>query len=162
MQTPRDTGRRDVDLCAQRACGAWAHGRNLLSCPSLPWALKQAWIAGRILPAAYATLATTLAVSARSWSPLMSFYEKVTRTLVGSWSYAHVLAKPLVLALAGMSAPNHAVIVARTRLVVQLATRAPPAVLDVFDAAWNRATPWTELLADSVRIVRPVLCLALP
>ena len=109
VQTPRDTGRRDVDLCAQRACGAWAHGRNLLSCPSLPWALKQAWIAGRILPAAYATLATVLAVSARSWSPLTSFYEKVTRTLVGSWSYAHVLAKPLVLAIAGMSAPSHAV-----------------------------------------------------
>ena len=36
-------------------------------------------------------------------------------------------------------------------------TRAPPAVLDVFDAAWNRATPWTELLADSVRIVSAAL-----
>ena len=30
-QTPKDTGRRDTELCAQRACGAWAHGRNLLA-----------------------------------------------------------------------------------------------------------------------------------
>ena len=148
VQTPRDTGRRDVELCAQRACGAWAHGRNLLASSGLPWALKLAWMSGRVLPAAYATLATSLAVSARAWSPLTGFFD---RAIVGSWQFGHILTGPLPGAVVGFTSPLHAAILARTRLVVQLVTKAPTELLSLFDAAWNRATPWCELLADALR-----------
>ena len=151
IQTPRDTGRRDVELSARRACGAWAHGRNLLASPSLPWALKIAWMSGRVLPAAYATLATSLAVSARAWSPLTGFYERAARTVLGSWQFGHILTGPLLGAIFGLTTPAHAAILARTRLVVQLVTKAPPSLKALFDAAWNRSTPWCELLADSLR-----------
>ena len=42
------------------AQAAWAHAQNMLVSPSVPWPwpLKQAWLSGRVLPAAYATLAT--------------------------------------------------------------------------------------------------------
>ncbi|CAE7875810.1 set10 [Symbiodinium microadriaticum] len=106
VQTPRDTGRRDIELCANRACGAWAHGRNLLASPSLPWALKLAWMSGRVLPAAYATLATSIAVSARAWSPLTGFYERAARTIVGSWQFGHILTGPLLGAVLGLTTPE--------------------------------------------------------
>ena len=69
ISTPRDTGRRDMELCAQRAHAAWSHAKSLMACSSLPWRLKQAWLAGRVLPAAYAALATSVAVSARAVAP---------------------------------------------------------------------------------------------
>ena len=114
-------------------------------------------MSGRILPAAYATLCTSLAVSARAWSPLTGFFERAARTLVGSWMYGHVLTKPVLLAILGLPEPLTAAVVARVRLVVQLVDRAPLAVFDIFDAAWNRATPWCEVLADSVRQVAVAL-----
>ncbi|CAE7208415.1 unnamed protein product, partial [Symbiodinium microadriaticum] len=153
VQTPHDTGRRDIELCAQRAYGAWAHGRTILSSTSVPWALRVAWLAGRILPAAYATLATSTATSARAWAPLEGFFEKAVRTLSGSWTFGHFLSKPTLMLLAGISAPSHAADIARVRLVVQLVTRSPPPVFEVFDAAWNRATPWCETLAGSLQRV---------
>ena len=85
IQTVRENGRRDMELNAQRASAAWAHARALLTSTMLPWALKQAWLAGRVLPAAYATLATCLAVSQRALAPLTGFFERAARTLVGSW-----------------------------------------------------------------------------
>ena len=151
VQTPHDTGRRDMELCARRACSAWAHGRNLLAGSCLPWALKTAWLSGRVLPAAYATLATSLAVSARAWSPLTGFFERAARTLVGSWRFGHFLTGPLMGAVLGLATPEHAAIVARVRLVTQLVTAGPHDLLEVFEAAWNRATPWCELLADGLR-----------
>ncbi|CAE7196401.1 unnamed protein product [Symbiodinium microadriaticum] len=129
VQTPHDTGRRDIELSAQRAYGAWAHGRTLLSSTSVPWALRVAWLAGRILPAAYATLATSIATSARAWAPLEGFFEKAVRTLSGSWTFGHLLSKPTLLLLAGLSAPSHAADIARVRLVVQLVTRSMNGVL---------------------------------
>ena len=153
VQTPRDTGRRDSELCAQRACGAWVHGRNLLTSAGLPWALKVAWMSGRVLPAAYATLATSLAVSARAWSPLTGFFERAARTLVGSWQFGHVLTGPLLGAVVGLTTPEHAAILARVRLTIQIVTKAPAALRSLFDDAWNRATPWCEILADSLRVV---------
>ena len=157
VQTPHDTGRRDIELSAQRAYGAWAHGRTLLSSTSVPWALRVAWLAGRILPAAYATLATSIATSARAWAPLEGFFEKAVRTLSGSWTFGHLLSKPTLLLLAGLSAPSHAADIARVRLVVQLVTRSPPSVYEIFDAAWNRATPWCETLAASLQRVSVAL-----
>ena len=153
IQTPHDTGRRDTELSAQRAYGAWAHGKTLLSSTCVPWALRVAWLAGRILPAAYATLSTSIATSARAWAPLEGFFEKAVRTLSGSWMYGHFLSKPTLTLLAGLSTPCHAAEIARVRLIVQLVTRSPPPVYDIFDAAWNRATPWCETLATSLRRV---------
>ena len=153
MQNSRDTGRRDNELSARRACSAWAHGRNLLASTRLPWALETSWLSGRVLPAAYATLATSVAVSARAWSPLTGFYERAARTLVGSWQFGHFLTGPMLGGVLGLVTPEHAAIIARVRLVVQLVVGAPAALFDLFDAAWNRATPWCDLLADGLRTV---------
>ena len=157
IQTPRDTGRRDTELSAQRAQTAWTNARGLLASPSLPWALKQAWFTGRVLPAAYATLATNLAVSARATAPLAGFFEKAARNLLQSWPWqlGHLVTRPVVLILLGQSSPEHAVLIARARLVLQLLAKAPPAVWDIFEAAWNRDTPWCQLLVDSCRQLLP-------
>ena len=40
---------------------------------------------------------------------------------------------------------------------MQLLEKAPPAVWDLFDAAWNRATPWCMLLADACRQFLPAV-----
>ena len=137
----RDNGRRDNELNAQRAQAAWAHARSMLTSPALPWPLKQAWVAGRVLPAAYATLATCLAVSGRATAPLLGFFERAARVLVGSWQYGHVLTRPALLVLLGLCAPEHAVLIARARLVTQLISKAPPLVWELFD----------ELLTDACR-----------
>ena len=157
IQTVRDNGRRDNELNAQRAQAAWAHARSMLTSPALPWPLKQAWVAGRVLPAAYATLSTCLAVSGRATAPLLGFFERAARVLVGSWQYGHVLTGPALLVLLGLCAPEHAVLIARTRLVVQLIAKAPPLVWELFDAAWNRGTEWCQLLADACRQVIALL-----
>ena len=151
VQTVRDNGRRDNELNAQRAQAAWAHARSMLTSPALPWPLKQAWVAGRVLPAAYATLATCLAVSGRATAPLLGFFERAARVLVGSWQYGHVLTRPALLVLLGLCAPEHAVLIARARLVTQLISKAPPLVWELFDAAWNRGTEWCQLLTDACR-----------
>ena len=157
VQTPHDTGRRDVELCSRRACSAWAHGRSLLSSTFLPWVLKTSWMSGRILPAAYATLATSVARSARAWSPLTGFFERAARTLIGSWQFGHFLTGPMMYAVLGLTTPGHAATVARVRLIVQLVTAAPADLFELFDAAWNRATPWCETLADSLSAVSVAL-----
>ena len=123
----------------------------------MPWALKQAWFAGRVLPAAYATLATNIAVSARATAPLTGFFEKAARHLLQSWHFGHFVTKPALFTLLGLSAPEHAVLIARARLVLQLLTKAPPAVWELFDAAWNRDTPWCQLLVDACRQVLPAI-----
>ena len=162
VQTPRDTGRRDTELCAHRAQAAWAHARSMLASGSVPWALKQAWVAGRVLPAAYATIATNIATSARATAPLSGFFERAVRQLAGSWCYGHVLTTPLLFALGGLSAPEHATLIARVRLTVQIAARAPTPVQDLFDAAWSRGTPWTELLRDACSQVAGALPIRMP
>ena len=157
VQTVRDNGRRDNELNAQRGQAAWAHARSMMTSPVLPWALKRAWVAGRVLPAAYATLATCLAVSGRATAPLQGFFERTARVLVGSWQYGHVLTRPALLGLIGLCAHEHAVLIARARLVTQLVAKAPPLVWDLFDAAWNRGTEWCQLLADACRQVMVML-----
>ncbi|CAE7826777.1 unnamed protein product [Symbiodinium sp. CCMP2592] len=122
--TPRDTGRRDTELCAQRAHAAWSHAKSLLACPTLHWRLKQAWVAGRVLPAAYATIGTSIATSARALSPITGFFDRAARQLVASWRYGHLLTKPALTLLLGLSAPDDAYCIARVRLAVQLLTRA--------------------------------------
>ena len=157
LQQPRDTGRRDQELSAQRAQAAWAQARSLLASASLPWPLKQAWTAGRVLPAAYTTLANCTAVSLRAAAPLEGFFERTTRTLLQSWRYGHLLSKPCLYALAGLTAPAHAVVIARARHVTQLCRQAPVAVWEIFEACWNRATPANELLVDACRSLLPAV-----
>ncbi|OLP97834.1 hypothetical protein AK812_SmicGene19789 [Symbiodinium microadriaticum] len=157
VQTVRDNGRRDNELNAQRAQAAWAHARSMMTSSALPWALKRAWVAGRVLPAAYATLSTCLAVSGRATAPLQGFFERTARVLVGSWQYGHVLTRPALLGLLGLCAPEHAVLIARARLVTQLVAKAPSLVWELFDAAWNRGTEWCQLLADACRQVMAMI-----
>ena len=85
IQRPRDNGRRDQELSLQRAQAAWAQAQGLFASSSLPMPLKRAWLAGRILPAAYATLATSITVSARATAPLEGFFDRAVRILVQSW-----------------------------------------------------------------------------
>ena len=165
IQQPRDTGRRDQELCALRGQSSWAQARSLLTSCSLPRCLQQAWIAGRILPAAYATLANSIAVSARATAPLEGFFERATRVLAKSWQFGHVLTKPGLIALSGLTAPSHAVLIARVRLVCQFLRQAPEPVWDIFDACWNRSTPSAELLVGACHCLRPAiaqLCTAGP
>ena len=157
IQTPKDTGRRDTELCARRAQTAWAHARSLIASPTLPWALKQAWFAGRVLPAAYATLATNIAVSQRALAPLHGFFETAARNLLQSWRYGHFVTRPTMLVLLGLCAPEHASVIARARLVLLLLDKSPPAVWELFEAAWNRDTPWCQLLVDSCRQFLPAV-----
>ena len=157
IQRPRDTGRRDQELCTQRGQSSWAQARSLLASKSLPRSLRRAWIASRILPAAYATLATSIGVSARAVAPLEGFFDRATRSLVSSWQFGHLLTKPSLQILAGLTAPHHATILARVRLVTQLIRNAPDPVWDIFEASWNRATPWADLLIDACRQVWPAL-----
>ena len=157
IQQPRDTGRRDQELALQRAQSAWAHARSLLGSASLPWALRQSWIAGRVLPAAYATLATSTAVSGRATAPLEGFFERATRALTAAWQYGHVLSKPCLYLLAGLPSPSVATTVARARLVTQLCKQAPTPVWEIFEAGWNRATTVCSLLADACQSLLPAI-----
>ena len=153
ITAPRDTGRRDSELSAQRVHAAWSHAKSLLACPTLPWRLKQAWVGGRVLPAAYATLSTSIAGSARATAPLQGFFERAARQLVGSWRYGHYLTRAALVVLLGLSAPEDACVIARARLAVQLCTRAPFRVSELFEAVWSRATPWGTQLTDACRMV---------
>ncbi|CAE7315934.1 unnamed protein product, partial [Symbiodinium sp. CCMP2456] len=157
IQQPRDNGRRDQELCRQRAQAAWAQARSLYASTAVPWELKQAWLAARILPAAYATLATNTALSRRATAPLEGFFERATRVLAQSWQYGHYLTKPSLLLLAALPSPEHASVVAKVRLVTLLCKQAPAAVWDIHEACWNRATPWSEHLVDSCRRVLPAI-----
>ena len=153
VQVPKDTGRRDMDLCARRAQSAWSQARSMLASRSVPWALEQAWLAGKVLPAAYATIATSVAVSDRATSPFESFFECAARQLSGSWQYAHCLTKPLLTALLGLSAPSHVIHITRARPAVQMTARVPLSVQELFDAAWNRGMPSCLTLAEACRRV---------
>ena len=62
-----------------------------------------------------------------------------------------------MLVLLGLCAPEHACVVARARLVLLLPDKSPPAVWDLFEAAWNRDTPWCQLLVDSCRQFLPAV-----
>ena len=152
-----DTGRRDQELCAQRGQSSWAQARSLLTSNALPRSLRRAWLAGRVLPAAYATVATSVAFSARATAPLEGFFDRAARCLASSWQFGHMLTKHSLMLLAGLSAPQHATVLARVRLVVQLCSQAPPPVWDIFDACWNRATPWVDLLLEALRQVWPAI-----
>ncbi|CAE7248224.1 unnamed protein product [Symbiodinium sp. CCMP2592] len=145
-QLPRDTGRRDCELSAQRGSAAASLARTLLCSNCLPWELKRAWITGRVLPSASSSLAFSRADSARAAAPLAGLFERTARILLSSWQVGHKLTTPLLRLLADITPPDLATTVSQCRLCVQLFCRAPAAVRDIVDAAWNRALPWCQAL----------------
>ena len=58
---------------------------GLIHSPVLPWQLKLVWLQGRTLPAAYSSLATTVAKSDRALGPLRGFYDKCVRQLADAF-----------------------------------------------------------------------------
>ncbi|CAE7283093.1 unnamed protein product [Symbiodinium sp. CCMP2592] len=162
ITSPRDTGRRDTELSAQRAHAALSHAKGLMVCSTLPWRLKQAWVAGRVLPAAYATLCTSLATSGRATAPLQGFFERVSRQMSDSWQHGHILSRPVLVLLLGLSTPEDACCIARARLVLQLLNRDAGHVFELVDAAWNRATPWAQLLVEACQEVSRALPTSCP
>ncbi|CAE7588832.1 unnamed protein product [Symbiodinium sp. CCMP2592] len=125
-----------------------AHG--LMRSPTLPFAVKLAWFTGRVLPAAYSSLSTALVTSGRVWSIYQGFFDRCQRALVSSWQVSHHLTREALDILVQATTPAAAVVVARARLTVQIATSAPPAVLDLVEACCERDLPWTNLLRDSL------------
>ena len=114
-------------------------------------------MAGRVLPAAYATVCTSVAVSARAAAPLQGFFEGAARQLVGSWQYGHLLTRPVLVLLLGLTSPEDACCIARVRLMAQLVNRDAGAVFELVDAVWNRATPWGQLLTEACQEVSQAL-----
>ncbi|CAE7293312.1 unnamed protein product [Symbiodinium sp. CCMP2592] len=152
-QLPRDTGRRDCELAAQRGAAAASLARTLLCSNCLPWELKRAWVAGRVLPSAYSSLAMSLADSGRATAPLAGLFERTARILLSSWQVGHKLTTPLLRLLADITPPDLATTISQCRLCVQLFCKAPTAVRDIVDAAWNRALPWCQaLVAACMRV----------
>ncbi|CAE7467803.1 unnamed protein product, partial [Symbiodinium sp. CCMP2592] len=148
-QLPRDTGRRDCELAAQRGSAAASMARTLLCSNCLPWELKRAWVAGRVLPSAYSSLAMSLAESGRATAPLAGLFERTARILLSSWQVGHKLTTPLLRLLADVPPPDLATVLSQCRLCVQLFCKAPLAVRDIVDAAWNRALPWCQALVSA-------------
>ncbi|CAE7381000.1 unnamed protein product, partial [Symbiodinium sp. CCMP2592] len=152
-QLPRDTGRRDCELAAQRGAAAASLARTLLCSNCLPWELKRAWVAGRVLPSAYSSLAMSLADSGRATAPLAGLFDRTARILLSSWQVGHKLTTPLLRLLADITPPDLATTISQCRLCVQLFCKAPTAVREIVDAAWNRALPWCQaLVAACMRV----------
>ncbi|CAE7623398.1 unnamed protein product [Symbiodinium sp. CCMP2592] len=148
-QLPRDTGRRDCELAAQRGAAAASLARTLLCSNCLPWELKRAWVAGRVLPSAY----SSLAMSGRATAPLAGLFDRTARILLSSWQVGHKLTTPLLRLLADITPPDLATTISQCRLCVQLFCKAPTAVREIVDAAWNRALPWCQaLVAACMRV----------
>ncbi|CAE7561041.1 unnamed protein product [Symbiodinium sp. CCMP2592] len=152
-QLPRDTGRRDCELAAQRGSAAASMARTLLCSNCLPWELKRAWVAGRVLPSAYSSLAMSLAESGRATAPLAGLFERTARILLSSWQVGHKLTTPLLRLFADVPPPDLATVISQCRLCVQLFCKAPAAVRDIVDAAWNRALPWCQALVSACMCV---------
>ncbi|CAE7836118.1 unnamed protein product [Symbiodinium sp. CCMP2592] len=155
VQRCRDTGRRDVEAAAARGNSIWTQASGLVHSEKLPWMLKSVWLQGRTLPAAYSSLATTLARSERAWGPLNGFYDKCLRQIVGSWDAGHHVASVQLRACTGVLDVECATVIARVRLLCRIASGRSPEVFELFQASWDRGGEWSSLLADAVRRVWP-------
>ncbi|CAE7231497.1 X-element\ORF2 [Symbiodinium sp. CCMP2592] len=149
-QTAPDNGRRDAEASVQRGQAAWSQANGLMRSPSLPVEVKVAWFTGRVLPAAYSSLATALVNSGRVWTIYQGFFDRCQRSLVASWSVSHHLTREALDVLVPAATPQVATTLCRARLAVQIATAAPAAVLDLVEASCERDLSWTSLLKDAV------------
>ncbi|CAE7615532.1 unnamed protein product [Symbiodinium sp. CCMP2592] len=154
-QRCRDTGRRDIEAAASRGNAIWTQAAGLVHSDHLPWVLKLVWLQGRTLPAAYSSLATTLAHSERAWGPLQGFLDKCLRQLVGAWDAGHHVASAQLRACTGVLDVECATLIARVRLLCRIVSGRSAEVFDLFQASWDRGGEWSSLLADAVRKVWP-------
>ena len=150
-QLPRDNGRRDIEQAIGRGRGAEVAAGPLLTRSRLPWRIREGWIAGRILPATYACLATSLAPGRNSLKPMESFLHRVRRKVWQTWQEGHHACQKALEVLLPVTSPTEALLVARCRLVVQLCVSAPARVWDIFEAALMRDVPWTRDLLQAAR-----------
>ncbi|CAE7227983.1 unnamed protein product [Symbiodinium sp. CCMP2592] len=154
-QRCRDTGRRDIEAAASRGNAIWTQSAGLVHSDHLPWVLKLVWLQGRTLPAAYSSLATTLAHCERVWGPLQGFLDKCLRQLVGAWDAGHHVASAQLRACTGVLDVECATLIARVRLLCRIVSGRSAEVFDLFQASWDRGGEWSSLLADAVRKVWP-------
>ena len=152
-QLPRDNGRRDIENAVSRGRAAEHAAGSLLTRSRLPWLVREGWVSGRILPAAYATLATSLAPGPRSLKPLEGLLDRIRRKLWQSWQEGHHAANCALEVLMPLQSPREALLVARCRLLIQLCCHAPPRVWDLFEAAYYRDAAWPQSLLASARVV---------
>ena len=158
-QRTNDNGRRDIEASASRGRGVWSQAASLIHSPVLPWPLKLAWFQGRTLPAAFSSLATTLAVSSRALSPLTGFFEQCLRQLASTWDDGHHASSDTLKVC--IHAPNVEVslCIARVRLLCRILQRRSEAVFELFAAAWDRDGRWTGLLCQAIRQIWPATSL---
>ncbi|CAE7504742.1 unnamed protein product [Symbiodinium sp. CCMP2592] len=154
-QRCRDTGRRDIEAAAARGNAIWTQAAGLVHSPHLPWPLKLVWLQGRTLPAAYSSLATTLARSERAWGPLHGFLDKCLRQLVGAWDAGRHVASAQLRACTGVLDVECAVIIARVRLLCRIVSGRSTEAFELFQASWDRGGEWASLLAEAARRVWP-------
>ena len=158
-QRTNDTGRRDIEASAGRGRGVWSQAASLIHSPVLPWPLKLAWFQGRTLPAAFSSLATTLAVSSRALSPLTGFFEQCLRQLASTWDDGHHASSDTLKVCIHAPDVEVSLCVARVRLLCRILQGRSEAVFDLFDAAWDRDGRWAGLLGQAVRQVWPATSL---
>ena len=158
-QRASDNGRRDIEAAAGRGRGVWSQAASLVHSPVLPWPLKLAWFQGRTLPAAYSSLATTLATSTRALSPLKGFYEQCLRQLASAWEDGHHASSETLRVCIHAPDVDTSVCIARVRLLCRILQRRSETVFDLCVAAWDRDGRWVGLLGQAVRQIWPATSL---
>ncbi|CAE7903084.1 unnamed protein product [Symbiodinium microadriaticum] len=154
-QRSNDSGRRDIEAAAGRGRAVWSQAANLVHSPSLPWPLKLAWFTGRTLPAAFSSLSTTVAVSARALSPLKGFYDQCLRQLATAWTDGHHVSSETLQICISAPDVDVSICVARVRLLCRLVQRRSDSAYAALVAAWDRAGRWAVLLQQAVRRIWP-------
>ena len=154
-QRSNDSGRRDIEAAAGRGRAVWSQAANLIHSPSLPWPLKLAWLTGRTLPAAFSSLSTTVAVSARALSPLKGFYDQCLRQLATAWTDGHHVSSETLQVCISAPDVEVSICVARVRLLCRLVQRRSDSAYAALVAAWDRAGRWAVLLQQAVRRLWP-------
>ena len=154
-QRTNDSGRRDIEAAAGRGRAVWSQAANLVHSPSLPWPLKLAWLNGRTLPAAFSSLSTTVAVSARALSPLKGFYDQCLRQLAAAWTDGHHVSSETLQVCISAPDVDTSICVARVRLLCRLVQNRSSSTYEAFVAVWDRAGRWATLLQQAVRQIWP-------
>ena len=150
-----DSGRRDMEASAARGRAVWTQAANLVHAPSLPWPLKLAWLQGRTLPAAYSSLATSLATSARALAPLKGFYEQCVRHLAATWQDGHHASSENLAVCVSAPDVDTSLCVARARLLCRILQGRSHFVREAFAASWDRAGRFASLLQQAIRDLWP-------
>ena len=158
-QRTNDNGRRDIEAAAIRGRGVWSQAASLIHSPALPWPLKLAWFQGRTLPAAFSSLATTLAVSSRALSPLTGFFEQCLRQLASTWDDGHHASSDTLKVCIHAPDVEVSLCIARVRLLCRILQHRSVAVADLFAAAWDRDGRWAGLMCQAVRQLWPATSL---